>query len=233
MREIASFAREKRFSGELESLVLFGTGAPDVLRPAEIVRDRFKTLGESTASPFPPGSDVSKEACLTNVLAAHMAISGVAAAADHQLYSHTETCTQLSPATKIGKYTQYLHSHALFADSALSQLNEGKRNIALAWHLHFFLSPLFVHIEFPITTEHALQNDMASKQLTPLTDEEIKTLIDKSRSAKGFAHAPYSNFPVGAALLAKDGRIFTGESVVFFIVHTKLVYDARLIAPLI
>ena len=56
---------------------------------------------------------------------------------------------------------------------------------------------------------------MASKQLTPLTDEEIKTLIDKSRSAKGFAHAPYSNFPVGAALLAKDGRIFTGESVVF------------------
>lgn len=53
---------------------------------------------------------------------------------------------------------------------------------------------------------------MASKQLTQLTDEEIKTLVDRSKAAKDFAHAPYSKFPVGAALLAKDGRIFTGES---------------------
>ena len=52
---------------------------------------------------------------------------------------------------------------------------------------------------------------MASEELVPLTEKEIRSLIDKSKEAKEYAHAPYSRFPVGAALLAKDGRTFTGK----------------------
>lgn len=52
---------------------------------------------------------------------------------------------------------------------------------------------------------------MASTELAPLTEDEIKSLITKSKAAKEYAHAPYSNFQVGAALLTKDGRIFTGK----------------------
>jgi cytidine deaminase len=52
---------------------------------------------------------------------------------------------------------------------------------------------------------------MASSELAPLTKDEMKSLIAKSKAAKEYAHAPYSNFQVGAALLAKDGRIFTGK----------------------
>ncbi len=43
--------------------------------------------------------------------------------------------------------------------------------------------------------------------------KEYKELADVARRAKGFAHAPYSRFRVGAALLAKNGRIFTGCNV--------------------
>ena len=52
---------------------------------------------------------------------------------------------------------------------------------------------------------------MAAEELVPLTEDEIRFLIDKGKEAKGHAHAPYSRFPVGAALLAKDGRTFTGK----------------------
>src|SRR5262245_17284237 len=41
-------------------------------------------------------------------------------------------------------------------------------------------------------------------------DEE---LIEQARDARQFAHAPYSNFNVGAALLTSDGRLFTGCNV--------------------
>lgn len=43
-----------------------------------------------------------------------------------------------------------------------------------------------------------------------VTDEE---LIERARVARESAHAPYSNFEVGAALLASDGRIFTGCNI--------------------
>jgi cytidine deaminase len=39
------------------------------------------------------------------------------------------------------------------------------------------------------------------------------TLIGAAWQAREMAYAPYSNFAVGAALLAKDGRIFTGCNV--------------------
>ena len=38
-------------------------------------------------------------------------------------------------------------------------------------------------------------------------------LISAATAARLQAYAPYSNFQVGAALLAKDGRIFTGCNV--------------------
>ena len=38
-------------------------------------------------------------------------------------------------------------------------------------------------------------------------------LLNLAREAKKNAYAPYSNFPVGAALLAKDGRVFTGVNI--------------------
>ncbi len=39
------------------------------------------------------------------------------------------------------------------------------------------------------------------------------TLLDQARIARENAHAPYSRFPVGAALLTEDGRVFTGCNV--------------------
>lgn len=43
--------------------------------------------------------------------------------------------------------------------------------------------------------------------------EEIKALIRRAEEARKAAYAPYSRFPVGAAVLAADGRIFTGCNV--------------------
>jgi cytidine deaminase len=43
-----------------------------------------------------------------------------------------------------------------------------------------------------------------------VNDEE---LLDLARSAKSRAHAPYSGFHVGAALLGADGRVFSGVNV--------------------
>ncbi len=41
----------------------------------------------------------------------------------------------------------------------------------------------------------------------------VDELIDLAKSARHWAHAPYSNFSVGAALLSSDGRVFTGCNV--------------------
>ena len=39
------------------------------------------------------------------------------------------------------------------------------------------------------------------------------TLLEKAEEARKKAYAPYSNFSVGAALLTKDGKIYTGCNV--------------------
>jgi cytidine deaminase len=42
---------------------------------------------------------------------------------------------------------------------------------------------------------------------------EFDALVEAAWQTREHAHAPYSNFAVGAALLAADGRIFTGCNV--------------------
>jgi len=40
-----------------------------------------------------------------------------------------------------------------------------------------------------------------------------RALVDLARQARERAYAPYSNFPVGAALLTRSGKVFTGCNV--------------------
>ena len=46
---------------------------------------------------------------------------------------------------------------------------------------------------------------------------EFQELIRKALEVRQKAYAPYSDFMVGAALLCKDGRIFTGCKMVSII----------------
>ncbi len=46
-----------------------------------------------------------------------------------------------------------------------------------------------------------------------LTEVESKALVDLANEARRRAYAPYSNYPVGAALRTRSGRIFTGCNV--------------------
>lgn len=46
-----------------------------------------------------------------------------------------------------------------------------------------------------------------------MPSKEIPQLIDAARAARENAHAPFSNFKVGAALRSKSGKIFTGCNV--------------------
>ena len=48
---------------------------------------------------------------------------------------------------------------------------------------------------------------------TTLTLEEKKYLIRMAIAARKFAYTPYSDFKVGAALRAKNGKIFTGCNI--------------------
>jgi cytidine deaminase len=46
-----------------------------------------------------------------------------------------------------------------------------------------------------------------------LNPDERRALIDLANEARRRAYAPYSNYPVGAALRTRSGRIFTGCNV--------------------
>lgn len=46
-----------------------------------------------------------------------------------------------------------------------------------------------------------------------LTNELRKELIIKASEVRKRAYTPYSNYPVGAALLVESGKIFTGVNV--------------------
>jgi cytidine deaminase len=49
--------------------------------------------------------------------------------------------------------------------------------------------------------------------LMPISNQEKQALIDLANTARQRAYVPYSNYPVGAALRTKTGRIFTGVNV--------------------
>ena len=49
--------------------------------------------------------------------------------------------------------------------------------------------------------------------MTTLSKEERQALIDLADEARKRAYAPYSNYPVGAALRTTSGRVFTGVNV--------------------
>ena len=43
-----------------------------------------------------------------------------------------------------------------------------------------------------------------------LETEKIRQLIAQALTARTFSYSPYSHFQVGAALLTKDGKIYSG-----------------------
>ena len=49
--------------------------------------------------------------------------------------------------------------------------------------------------------------------MNTLTTQERQSLIDLANEARRRAYAPYSNYPVGAALRTKTGRISTGVNI--------------------
>ena len=49
--------------------------------------------------------------------------------------------------------------------------------------------------------------------MTKLSKEEQRALIDLANEARRRAYAPYSNYPVGAALRTKSGKLYTGCNV--------------------
>lgn len=56
-------------------------------------------------------------------------------------------------------------------------------------------------------------SDSTGSSGTELDEDTARTLLHRAREARENAYAPYSHFPVGAALLAEDGRVFTGVNV--------------------
>lgn len=46
-----------------------------------------------------------------------------------------------------------------------------------------------------------------------LTKEEEKMLLDAAQTVREHSYSPYSNFKVGAAVLTRDGEIFTGTNI--------------------
>lgn len=63
--------------------------------------------------------------------------------------------------------------------------------------------------------------DLRAKQSGDVLDEAtgqplpplLLDLAERARQAQALAYAPYSRFPVGAALLTSDGRVFVGANV--------------------
>ncbi|XP_046335787.2 cytidine deaminase-like isoform X3 [Haliotis rufescens] len=54
---------------------------------------------------------------------------------------------------------------------------------------------------------------MADKHEFDSEADQVQQLVKKSHEMKKMSYCPYSNFPVGAALLTADGTVFTGCNV--------------------
>lgn len=49
--------------------------------------------------------------------------------------------------------------------------------------------------------------------MNPFSEEQIQDLITGALEARTFSYSPYSQYQVGAALLCKDGTIYTGCNI--------------------
>lgn len=49
--------------------------------------------------------------------------------------------------------------------------------------------------------------------MNQFSEEQIQSLIERAIEARTFSYSPYSHFQVGAALLCKDGSIYTGCNI--------------------
>jgi len=47
----------------------------------------------------------------------------------------------------------------------------------------------------------------------PLTKEELQRLYNAATAASHLSYSPYSKFPVGAAILTRDGEVYSGTNV--------------------
>nr|XP_033778020.1 cytidine deaminase isoform X2 [Geotrypetes seraphini]XP_033778021.1 cytidine deaminase isoform X2 [Geotrypetes seraphini] len=62
--------------------------------------------------------------------------------------------------------------------------------------------------------ENSLMDDGPRKSPpSPVEPGQIQLLLRESQEAKKSAYCPYSKFPVGAALLTSDGKIYSGCNV--------------------
>jgi len=52
-----------------------------------------------------------------------------------------------------------------------------------------------------------------SKTNTSISQSDRQNLIEQAQNVRERAYAPYSNYPVGAALLGQSGRVYTGCNV--------------------
>ena len=46
-----------------------------------------------------------------------------------------------------------------------------------------------------------------------MNSEQIELVVQKAKEAMELSYSPYSKFPVGAAILTKDGNIFQGTNI--------------------
>ncbi|MBL8634199.1 MAG: cytidine deaminase [Myxococcales bacterium] len=58
-------------------------------------------------------------------------------------------------------------------------------------------------------TDREIRDVATGQPLPPL----LHDLAEQARAAQALAYAPYSHFPVGAALRTEDGRVFVGANV--------------------
>jgi cytidine deaminase len=49
--------------------------------------------------------------------------------------------------------------------------------------------------------------------MSELTDDMRKNLVETARHARQWAYAPYSHYPVGAALLTESGKVYDGVNI--------------------